>query len=82
MTSADRQRICGLVVNARPTVARAEYDTLRAILHNAARSGPQSQNRAGHPDFQAHLLGRISWVEQSSAVRGARLRETFGQISW
>ncbi|MDQ1655665.1 MAG: RNA-directed polymerase [Cryptosporangiaceae bacterium] len=82
MTSAHRQRICGLVVNARPAVARTEYDTLRAILHNAARSGPESQNRAGHPDFRAHLLGRISWVEQSSAVRGARLRETFGQIRW
>jgi len=32
---------------------------LKAILTNAARNGPTSQNRANVPDFRSHLLGRI-----------------------
>jgi RNA-directed DNA polymerase len=60
MSSGGRQRLCGIVVNERPNVTRAEYDRLKAILHNAARHGPAGENRAGVPDFRAHLLGRIA----------------------
>ncbi len=52
-----RQRLAGLVVNDRPQVARSEYDTLRALLHNAVREGAASQNRSGHLDFRAHVYG-------------------------
>jgi hypothetical protein len=78
----DRQLLGGLVVNTRPAVPRDTYDELRAILHNAARTGPQAQNREGHPDFPAHLLGRIAWVAQSHPARGTRLLEMFGRIAW
>jgi hypothetical protein len=81
-TRARRQVVCGIVVNERPTVRRADYDRLRAILHNAARTGPGAQNRDGHPDFRAHLLGRIAWVAQLDPERGARLRAAFAQIAW
>jgi hypothetical protein len=74
MTSAGRQRICGVVVNAHPNVARADYDRLKAILHNAARSGTDAD--------RAHLLGRIAWVEAVNPARGARLRERFARIEW
>ncbi len=74
MTSAGRQRICGVVVNAHPNVTRAEYDTLKAILHNAAQRGPDLE--------RAHLLGRIAWVEAVNPARGERLRERFAQIEW
>lgn len=77
-----RQRVAGLVVNARPAVARGDYDVLRALLHNCARTGPEAQNRTGHPDFRAHLLGRISWAAASSPNRGRRLRELFDRITW
>ncbi|MFB9376094.1 reverse transcriptase family protein [Kineococcus gynurae] len=77
-----RQVVTGLVVNAGPRVRRSEVDRLRAILHNAVRSGPQSQNRDGHPDFRAHLLGRIAWVGAADPARGERLRETFQRIEW
>ena len=63
-------------------VPRAEYDTLRAIVHNAGRHGPVSQNRAGVPDFRAHLLGRIAWVAQSNPARGRKLRDGFARIDW
>jgi RNA-directed DNA polymerase len=77
-----RQSVCGVVVNVRPNVMRSEYDQLKAILHNAARHGPQSQNRAGVPDFEAHLRGRISWVASLNPARGEKLRRRFAEIRW
>jgi hypothetical protein len=82
MTAGTRQRVGGIVVNEKPSIARVEIDRLRAILHNCARSGPSSQNRDGHADFRAHLLGRIAWVSQVDRVKGARLRSLFDRIAW
>jgi hypothetical protein len=81
-TRAGRQRLCGVVVNVRPNVARREYDLLKAIVHDAARNGPAAANRACVRDFRAHLLGRIAWVAQLNPPRGRRLRERFEQIVW
>jgi RNA-directed DNA polymerase len=78
----DRQLLGGLVVNERPAVPRDTYDQLRAILHNAARTGPEAQNRDGHLAFRAHLLGRIAWVAQTHPDRGIRLRRAFNRITW
>ena len=77
-----RQRVTGIVVNDRTNVARADYDRLRALLHNAARTGPAEQNRDAVPDFRAHLLGRIAWVDATNPRRGAKLRAAFDRISW
>jgi RNA-directed DNA polymerase len=82
MTRAGRQQVCGVIVNEHPNVARAEYDTLKAILHNAANGGAAAQNRAELPDFRAHLLGRIAWVEQVNPRRGAKLRRRFAAIAF
>jgi hypothetical protein len=81
-TRAGRQRVTGIVVNERPNVARREYDLLKATLHDAARRGPATANREGRPEFRAHLLGRIAWVESLNPARGARLRRRFAQIDW
>jgi retron-type reverse transcriptase len=81
-TAGQRQSVLGLVVNERPNVRRTEYDRLRAVLHDAARSGPVAANRAGHPDFRAHLLGRISWVAAANPGRAARLSRSFAAIDW
>ena len=77
-----RQLVTGIVVNARPNLVRVEFDELKAVLHNAVRFGPESQNRARHPDFRAHLLGRIGWLQQLNPDRAARLRASFDAISW
>jgi hypothetical protein len=82
VTRAGAQRVCGVVVNERLNVARAEYDLLKATLHNAARHGPASQNRKGARDFRAHLLGRIAWVESLNPNRGQKLRAQFARIDW
>ena len=81
-TRAGRQRICGIVVNERPNIARTEYDQLKAILHNCVRHGPARENHAAIEHFREHLLGRITWVESLNARRGAKLRERFEQIDW
>jgi hypothetical protein len=81
-SGAQRQSVCGVVVNVHPNVARVEYDRLKATLHNAARDGPASQNRSGSTDFEAHLRGRISWVASLNPDRGAKLHRQFAQIDW
>ncbi|KXO87562.1 DNA polymerase [Tsukamurella pulmonis] len=82
MRSGDRQELAGVVVNARAQVPRAEYDALRALLHNAARFGPESQNRDGHEDFRAHVYGRIAWVAQGNDARRERLRAMAERVRW
>jgi hypothetical protein len=62
MRQGRRQALCGVVVNDTPNLPRRERDRLRAILHNVARFGLDSQNREGHPDFRRHLEGRVAWA--------------------
>ena len=81
-TRAGRQRVCGIVVNDRLNAPRHEYDRLKAILHNSRVHGPASQNRAQVPDFRAHLLGRVSWIESLNPKRGEKLRRQFTSIPW
>ena len=78
-TRAARQTVCGIVVNATPNVSRAEYDRLKAILHNAARDGAAAQGLTGRA---AELQGRIAWVASLNPGRGAKLRRRFEQIDW
>jgi retron-type reverse transcriptase len=76
------QRVTGLVVNDHVNVGRTGFDTLKAILHNCVRGDPDSQNRAGVPDFRRHLEGRIAWVEQVNPHLGTKLRRVFERIEW
>ena len=78
----ERQLVTGLVVNVRPNIRRTEYDTLKATVHNALRTGGQAQNRHGHSDFRSHLGGRIAWVEHVHPAHGAKLRAEFDRIHW
>ena len=77
-----RQHLAGLVINRHINIPRREFDELKAILTNCIRTGPNVQNRAHHPDFRAHLTGRIAFVESIHPQRGARLRDLFDRISW
>jgi hypothetical protein len=77
-----RRQALGVVLNDRPTVPREEFDRLRAVLHNAVRTGGAAQNRDGVPDFRAQLTGRVAWVAAVDPVRGARLRADLERIVW
>jgi len=82
MTSSQRQSLGGMVVNRHPNIAREDYDRLKATLFNCVRHGPAGQNRAGVPDFKAHLAGRIAHVTSLNPRRGEKLRQLFDAIDW
>lgn len=77
-----QQRVAGIVVNEKPNTPARDYRTLRAILHNCSKHGPASQNRADHPRFREHLLGRVAYHAQVNPARGAKLRAVFERIGW
>jgi hypothetical protein len=76
------QHAAGLTLNVSPNVPRREFDRLKAILMNCGRLGPENQNRAGHPNFRAHLEGCIAHVTMVNANRGAKLKRMFDAIRW
>ena len=82
MRQGVRQQLAGLVLNDRPNVKRAEFDRLKATLTNCVRSGPEGQNRERHPQFRAHLEGRVNFVETVNSARGKQLRTIFDRIRW
>lgn len=82
MKQSGRQRLTGILVNYHPNLQRVDYDRLKATLHNCIRFGPASQNRDGHPDFRAHLTGRLAHAEHLNPKRAARLRMLFEHIDW
>lgn len=68
MGRGSRQVVTGIVVNAHPNLSRAEYDRLKAIIHQGA------------PGLDpAHVAGRIGWVEAINPARGAKLRALWTQ---
>lgn len=77
-----RQHAAGLVLNEKPNIDRRDFDHLKAILTNCARHGPASQNRESHPDFAAHLLGKIAWVGFVHPGKETKLRRVFDAIDW
>lgn len=77
-----RQRITGITVNDHCNTPRAEYEMLKAILHNCVVTGPETQNRIAIPDFRAHLEGRIAWIAQINLCRAEKLYALFDRITW
>ena len=70
------------MVNEKLNVSRREFDRLKAVLTNCVRHGRSTQNQAGHPQFAAHLRGRIAQVSQLNPARGAQLLALYNQIDW
>ena len=82
MKSGGRQYVTGLVVNVKPNVRRVDCDRLKAILTNCIRHGPTSQNREQHPDFRAHLSGRIAHLAAINPIRARKFWILFDRIVW
>ena len=82
MRQGVQQHLAGLVANQHINVARVDFDRLKALLTNCMRHGPRSQNREAHPHFQAHLEGRVNFVESINPAKGVRLRNIIKNISW
>jgi len=63
--------------------AAVPFLLLKATLHNYRRKlGPGNQDLTAHPDFLAHLRGRVAHVSMLSPARGRRLMEIFDAIAW
>lgn len=77
-----RQTVAGVVVNEYPNISRRTYDDLKAVLTNCQRLGPASQNREKHPNFAAHLQGRIAHALQLNRRRGEKLLSIYAKIDW
>ena len=82
MRQGVRQYLAGLVLNERVNTVRADYERLKATLHNCIQHGPESQNREGHAAFRQHLEGRVEFVASVHPQRGERLRAMLGRIAW
>ena len=55
---------------------------IKAILTNAIRHGPASQNRKPHADFRAYLTGKVAHVAMLNPFRARRLYALLDHISW
>lgn len=77
-----RQTVTGIVVNdpQRLTLRRRDVRRLRAILHNASKTGLEAQNRDGHPDFVAHLRGHIAYLAMVDPGRAAEFSAKLDQL--
>jgi hypothetical protein len=82
MRRGARQQLAGIVVNEKVNVRRRDLELLEAVLTNCVRFGPASQNRAGVPDFRAHLEGRVGFVEMVNRVQGERMKALLRAIRW
>ncbi|MCU0863397.1 MAG: reverse transcriptase family protein [Planctomycetes bacterium] len=75
------QRVTGIVVNgAQPHIPRETVRRLRAILHQAAKTGLEAQNRDGHPDFANHVAGMLAWVRMVSPQQAEPLVAAWRQL--
>jgi RNA-directed DNA polymerase len=79
--AARRQSVTGIVVNQKPSVPREEVRTLRAILHQAKKTGLAAQNREGLPHFEAHLAGRIAYLHMVDPARAAPFRAALSELT-
>jgi RNA-directed DNA polymerase len=82
MRQGVRQHLAGLVTNEGVNIIRADFDRLKATLHNCVRHGPANQNRDNHPHYRLHLEGRVAFVEMLNPAKAARLRDLLARISW
>jgi RNA-directed DNA polymerase len=82
LAAGRRQTVCGVVVNQHSNLPRAEFDTLKAILHRCVTQGAAAQNREGHVNWREHLQGRVAWAAQLNPQKAVRLQTLFERIDW
>ncbi len=78
---SSRQTVTGLVVNDKVSVPREGIRKIRAILHNAKSTGLAAQNRNGHPQFEAWLLGKIAFIGMIDHEKGKTLLREFNSLT-
>jgi retron-type reverse transcriptase len=74
--ASKRQTVTGIVVNEahKLGVPREDVRLVRAILHNAKKTGLSAQNRELQPTFEAWLRGKIAYITMVDRARGEQLQ--------
>jgi retron-type reverse transcriptase len=75
------QRVTGIVVNKHPNVPRKLARRMRAILHNAKKTGLAAQNRTDEPHFESWVGGMISYIRMVNPERGQKLRDALEKLA-
>jgi retron-type reverse transcriptase len=73
--SAGRQTVTGIVVNQKPGLPRDEVRRLRAILHQAKKTGLEAQNRNHVPHFEAWLRGKLAYLHMVDPKKAEPLQK-------
>lgn len=68
-----QQSVTGVVVNDRCNVDRKTRRRLRAILHQAQKTGIAAQNRIGHDNFAGWVSGMLGYVKMINPQQGMKL---------
>ena len=71
--ASGRQSVTGIVVNEKPSLPREEIRALRAILHNARKTGLAAQNKEQRPHFEAWLRGKLAYLCMIDRARGSAM---------
>jgi hypothetical protein len=75
------QRVTGVVVNSgTPTVPRKMRRRLRAILHQAQKTGLAAQNRRNDPRFENQVRGLIAYAHMINPAQAQPLREALARV--
>ncbi|GAB4211974.1 MAG: hypothetical protein OHK0013_34180 [Sandaracinaceae bacterium] len=77
-----RQTVTGIVVNEahKLGVPREDVRLVRAILHNAKKTGLSAQNRELQPTFEAWLRGKIAYITMVDRARGEQLQRELDSL--
>lgn len=75
-----QQSVTGVVVNDRCNVARKTRRRLRAILHQAAKTGLPEQNRIGHDNFAGWVSGMLGYVKMINPQQGMKLFKAWDSL--
>lgn len=67
-------KVLGVVIGSSVTISKKYRQEIKAILHNAKKTGLGAQNHDGRFNIRKHLLGRIALVEMYHPAYGAKLR--------
>lgn len=76
-----RQDVTGVVVNVKPGLPREEVRRLRALLHQAKKTGLEAQNREKVPGFRQVLEGKIAYLMMIDRAKGLKLKAALDSIA-
>lgn len=76
-----QQLVTGVIVNDKLGLPRKEVRQLRAILHNARKTGLEAQNRDGRRHFRAWLRGKLAYLAMVDRDKGRAMLAELEKLS-